>query len=112
MATQTIDLKRGAYAKFSALRGDTTEMSVVFKDSTGAVIDLSGSTPKMQIKDSTKTTLVYEPVCAFTGSTLTIDFANCPINQGFYKYDLQLTYLGEVITVMYGDIEIVNDVTT
>ena len=112
MATVTLNCIRGAKANIKALRGDSLIINARFFDgsATPVELDLSSTTAKMQVR-SVDDAIILEPTMTWVGTSLKIDFDEMPANNGCYKYDIQLSYNGEVLTVCYGDFEIINDVT-
>lgn len=99
-------------------RGDYFNTSVVIKDSTGAVINLTGYTAKCSIKSSFSAVSSFDATCNITAvqglveimfpSSVTED-----ITAGSYVWDFQVTNpSGNVRTYLAGDVTVYDEVTT
>jgi len=91
-------------------QGDTFKFSLVFKDSTNAVINITGWTGLVQFKDIATSALEVTPTVTIDGPNgkATITIADTGVlDAGSYKYDVQFTdaggskrtYIGGKITV-------------
>jgi hypothetical protein len=99
-------------------RGDYFNTSVVIKDSTGSVINLTGYTAKCSIKSSFSASSSFDATCTVTAvsglveimfpSSVTEDIA-----AGSYVWDFQVTNpSGNVRTYLAGDVIVYDEVTT
>lgn len=118
MTVSVLDLTP-ARQDFKFVRGDTWKARFIFKDSDGAVIDLTGSTWLVQVRlaspdgtlfgtFSVTTTLDAEGLIDIVlDETVT---ANAD-PKATYWYDVQQTLSGDVATPVHGKINVVADVS-
>lgn len=99
-------------------RGDYFSTSIVIKDSTGSVVNLTGYTAKCSIKSSFSASSSFDATCTVTAleglveimfpSSVTED-----ILAGSYVWDFQVTNpSGNVRTYIAGDVTVFDEVTT
>lgn len=99
-------------------RGDYLEFFVIFTDFAGTPLDLNGYTPKVQFKttygSATATTV---PVSLVDNNSRVRVYVSSAVTSGLtfneYIWDLQITNaLGDVRTLVTGDITVKDEVTT
>jgi len=116
---------------FQAKAGDTFEVEVLVKDPEGVPFDFSGYTAKMEVIGRDRRVLLgftsliegndaledlpsYKPnsIQLSPGKIyLVMDSESMQLDQGTYRYDLQLTQGNSVKTWLYGRIKINSDIT-
>lgn len=99
-------------------RGDYFSTSVVIKDSTGSVINLTGYTAKCSIKSNFSSVSSFDAVCSITplSGLVEITFPSSvtgDIAAGNYVWDFEVTNpSGNVRTYIAGDVTVYGEVTT
>jgi hypothetical protein len=100
-------------------QGDNFQLLFRLKDDDGVYLDLTGCTPKSQVKDSVGGTLIVEFVADLADQTttpggvlLSLDHtAATGVANGVW--DFQVTYPdGSVYTYLYGTVTVTGEVTT
>ncbi len=123
MSTLTLD--QAQRVDIVCRRGDTFKMVLNVRDSSGAVVNVSGSvfTYKMEVRETDTATGTVIPTNAtgfvFAGTasgvlTVTVSSTTmAAVNSGLYVYDLQTTRISDsfVQTWLYGTFLINEDVT-
>lgn len=123
MSTLTLD--QAQRVDIVCRRGDTFKMVLNVRDSSGAVVNVSGSvfTYKMEVRETDTATGTVIPTNAtgfvFAGTasgvlTVTVTSTTmAAVNSGLYVYDLQTTRISDsfVQTWLYGTFLINEDVT-
>lgn len=123
MSTLTLD--QAQRVDIICRRGDTFKMVLNVRDSSGAVVNVSGSvfTYKMEVRETDTATGTVIPTNAtgfvFAGTasgvlTVTVTSTTmAAVNSGLYVYDLQTTRISDsfVQTWLYGTFLINEDVT-
>jgi len=118
MATQ-INLDTAQRVDITCRKGDSFRLELTFKDDTGAVINLTGYTWKLDVRetDTSASTILEDDVFSYSGTSqgvLTITALPATmagVNGGLYVYDLQSTNTGSVKTWLYGIFKVNEDVT-
>jgi hypothetical protein len=99
-------------------KGDYVELFVTIKDSLGASINLTGSTPKAQLKADYADRNPKSFTCTLTGTTGQVRIylsssITSTLIPGSYIWDFQVTYAsGDTRTYLAGDVTVYNEVTT
>jgi hypothetical protein len=105
---QIIDLRENALADIVVYAGDTLSESLKFKDATGTVENLTGSTFKMDIKNNAGAVVLALTMAdglslINTNTELLLTKTVISLTPGEYLYELQRTYpTGAVKTKMVG----------
>lgn len=121
----TLRLDQAQRVDIVCRRGDTFKMVLNVRDSSGAVVNVSGSafTYKMEVRETDTATGTVIPTSAtgfvFDGTasgvlTVTVSSTTmAAVNSGLYVYDLQATRVSDsfVQTWLYGTFLINEDVT-
>lgn len=118
MATQ-INLDNSTRVDITCRKGDTFTLEFTFSDDSGAAIDLSSYTWKMDVKetDTSSSDIIPDSDFTYTGTSegvLTITASAtvmAGIDGGIYVYDLQSTNSGTVSTWVYGVFKVNEDVS-
>lgn len=98
-------------------KGDYVRLIVALRDSTNALIDLTGSTPKAQLKSDYTDRDPKEFTCSLTGSPGEVEIflssaTTSGLLPGSYIWDFQITFAdGETRTFLAGDVTVHNEVT-
>jgi hypothetical protein len=98
-------------------RGDYFSTSIVLKDSTGVVLNLSGYTAKCSIRTSFSATESFDATCTITAAEGRVDIlfpssVTETIAAGDYIWDFQVTNPdGNVRTYLAGDVKVWDEVT-
>jgi hypothetical protein len=98
-------------------RGDYFSTSVVLKDSTGAVLNLTGYTAECSIRQTFSSTEAFTATCNITAGEGRIDIlfpssVTSDIVAGDYIWDFQVTNPdGNVKTYLAGDVRVYDEVT-
>jgi hypothetical protein len=99
-------------------KGDYVELFVTVKDSNGVPLDLTGSTPKAQLKKTYTDSAPVDFACTLTGVTGQIRMflsstVSGSLTPGDYIYDLQVTNSSnQTRTYLAGDVTVSPEVTT
>lgn len=122
MADTTVTSRRVATHRFYYHKGDTWDGErVVWKDSAGAAVDLTGYAVKMQLRSAADATVIAE-LTGGDGLTVTpldgkIEINASPakmidtVEGAVYKYDLQVSIGGNVRTLLRGEVWIDEEIT-
>jgi hypothetical protein len=118
MAAQ-INLDTAQRVDITCRKGDSFRLELTFKDDTGAVINLTGYTWKLDVRetDTSASTIIEDDAFSYSGTAqgvLTITAAPvtmAAVSGGLYVYDLQSTNTGAVKTWLYGIFKVNEDVT-
>jgi hypothetical protein len=113
-------------------QGSTFEMSLIVKDSAGALLNLTGYSAAMQIRSSysaataavsisspssgitinTGTSTINVSISAATTAGITIDRNNGKPPKGSFVYDLEATDgSGKVSKLLFGEVTVIGEVT-
>jgi len=99
-------------------KGDYVELFVTVKDGAGVPLDLTGSTPKAQLKKTYADSSPVDFTCTLTGVTgeVRIYLASATaasLTPGDYIWDFQITSsTSQTRTYLAGDVSVYNEVTT
>ena len=99
-------------------KGDYMELYVTIKDESGTAVNLTGSTPKAQLKSSYTSNTAIDFTAALTGTTGQVKISlssatSSTLTPGSYIWDFQITDSGgKVRTYLTGDVTVYNEVTT
>lgn len=99
-------------------KGDYVELFVTVKDASGVSLDLTGTTPKAQLKKDYDDVAPVDFDCSFTGVAgqvrVFLSSATCAsLAPGDYIWDFQVTNsTGQTRTYLAGDVNVANEVTT
>lgn len=99
-------------------KGDYVELFVTVKDSLGVAVNLTGTTPKAQLKSDYEDATPIDFVCTLTGVTgqvkIFLSSATCStLEPGTYIWDFQITdTTSKTRTYLAGDVVVYNEVTT
>jgi hypothetical protein len=118
MAAQ-INLDTAQRVDITCRKGDSFRLELTFKDDTGAVLNLTGYTWKLDVRetDTSSSAILEDDVFTYSGTAqgvLTITAAPATmagVGGGIYVYDLQSTNSGSVKTWLYGIFKVNEDVT-
>jgi len=118
MAAQ-INLDTAQRVDITCRKGDSFRLELTFKDDTGAVINLTGYTWKLDVRetDTSSSAILEDSAFSYSGTaqgvlTITAPAATMAnIDGGIYVYDLQSTNSGSVKTWLYGIFKVNEDVT-
>jgi hypothetical protein len=106
----------GTY-NFNYYRGDTSQMVVRPKTSSGSAFDLTGYTAEFTVATSRSAGATQYNMTAVTNDvsnivTCTITpVAGRDLDAGTYVYDVQITDDVEIYTILTGTITVTNDIT-
>jgi hypothetical protein len=99
-------------------KGDYVELFVTVKDSAGVSLDLTGTSPKAQLKTSYTDSSPIDFTCSLTGVTGQVrvymsSATAATLTPGDYIWDFQITNsTGQTRTYLAGDVTVYNEVTT
>lgn len=98
-------------------QGDYVELYLVLKDSGGTPMNLTGYTPKAQIKPTYGGAVSAEFECTVTANPgeihIFLSSEDCAaLEAGDYIWDFQLTSVGGTRTYLAGDVVVIPEVTT
>lgn len=99
-------------------KGDYVELFVTVKDAVGVSLDLTGATPKAQLKKTYNDVSPVDFTCSLTGVTgqvrVYLSSATCAtLTPGDYIWDFQVTNSSaQTRTYLAGDVSVSNEVTT
>jgi hypothetical protein len=99
-------------------KGDYVELFITLKDPLGAAINLSGFTPKAQLKANYEGPMIKEFACALTATVGQVRIylsssVSSSLIPGDYIWDFQITSSGlETRTYLAGDVVVNKEVTT
>ena len=118
MATK-INLDNSTRVDVTCRKGDTFNLQFTFTDSTGAALDVSGYTWKLDVKetDTSSSDIIGDSSFTYTGNSegkLSISATATVmsgVSGGMYVYDLQSTTGGEVKTWIYGLFTVNEDIS-
>lgn len=118
MAAQ-INLDTAQRLDITCRKGDTFNIELTFNDETGAAIDLTGYSWKLDVRETDTSTSAIIEDDSFTyasnsAGVLTIKATAtvmAAVDGGIYVYDLQSTNAGAVKTWIYGIFKVNEDVT-
>jgi hypothetical protein len=118
MAAQ-INLDTAQRVDITCRKGDSFRLELTFKDDTGAVLNLTGYTWKLDVRetDTSSSAILEDSAFSYSGTAqgvLTITataVTMAGIDGGIYVYDLQSTNSGSVKTWLYGIFKVNEDVT-
>jgi hypothetical protein len=118
MAAQ-INLDTAQRVDITCRKGDSFRLELTFKDDTGAVLNLTGYTWKLDVRetDTSSSAIIEDDAFTYSGTAqgiLTIiasPSTMAAVSGGIYVYDLQSTNSGAVKTWLYGIFKVNEDVT-
>jgi hypothetical protein len=118
MAAQ-INLDTSQRVDITCRKGDSFSLELTFKTAAGAVINLTGYTWKLDVRetDTSAAAIIEDSLFTYNGTnlgvlTITASPATMAgIDGGIYVYDLQSTNAGAVKTWLYGIFQVNEDVT-
>lgn len=118
MAAQ-INLDTAQRVDITCRKGDSFRLELTFKSDTGAVLNLTGYTWKLDVRetDTSSSTILEDDAFSYSGTTQGVLTITAPaatmagVNGGLYVYDLQSTNSGSVKTWLYGIFKVNEDVT-
>lgn len=99
-------------------KGDYVELFVTVKDAAGVALDLTGTTPKAQLKKSYSDSSPVDFTCSLTGVTGQVRIflssaTAATLTPGDYIWDFQITNSSsQTRTYLAGDVTVLNEVTT
>jgi hypothetical protein len=114
-----INLDTAQRVDITCRKGDSFRLELTFKDDTGAVINLTGYTWKLDVRetDTSASAILEDDAFTYSGTTLGVLTITAPpvtmsaVSGGLYVYDLQSTNSGAVKTWLYGIFKVNEDVT-
>jgi len=114
-----INLDTAQRVDITCRKGDTFNLELTFKDSSGASLDLSGYSWKLDVRetDTSSVAVIEDNSFSYSGDengVLTISGTSSlmeSISGGIYVYDLQSTSAGAVKTWIYGIFKVNEDIT-
>lgn len=99
-------------------RGDTGQFRITVTDTVGAPVDLSGSTwdGDIRVKATDPTALTSFTITPVAGDTSSIDVILSSaesemLTAGTLVYDIEMRKVGSVVTLIYGNITVTQDVS-
>lgn len=118
MAAQ-INLDTAQRVDITCRKGDSFRLELTFKDEAGVVLDLTGYSWKLDVRetDTSVAAIIEDNSFTYSGlasGVLTISatpVTMAAIDGGLYVYDLQSTKAGSVKTWLYGIFKVNEDVT-
>ena len=114
-----INLDTAQRVDITCRKGDSFRLELTFKDDAGAVINLTGYTWKLDVRetDTSVSAIIEDDSFTYNGTNLGVLTITAPpatmagIDGGLYVYDLQSTNAGAVKTWLYGIFKVNEDVT-
>jgi len=107
-------------AALQAYQGATWEVDMTYRDSTGAIVNLTGYSAQMQVRTRTAATTVDLTLSTSNGRitlgssspniTLLVAAADMTLS-GTYVYDLKLTQGSNVTVLLQGDLTVAPAIT-
>lgn len=107
-------------APLEAYQGATWEVDMTYRDSAGAIVNLTGYSAQMQVRTRTASTTVELTLSTANGRialgssspniTLSVDAADMTLS-GTYVYDLKLTQGSDVTVLLQGDLTVAPAIT-
>ena len=107
-------------APLEAYQGASWEVDMTYRDSTGAIVNLTGYSAQMQVRTRTASTTVELTLSTANGRitlgssapniTLAVAAADMTL-AGTYVYDLKLTQGSDVTVLLQGDLTVVPAIT-
>lgn len=118
MAAQ-VNLDTSQRVDITCRKGDSFRLEITFKDDSGAVLNLTGYTWKLDVRetDTSSSAILEDDAFTYAGTTQGVLTVTAPaatmagVNGGLYVYDLQSTNSGAVKTWLYGIFKVNEDVT-
>lgn len=118
MAAQ-VNLDTSQRVDITCRKGDSFRLEITFKDDSGAVLNLTGYTWKLDVRetDTSSSAILEDDAFTYSGTTQGVLTITAPaatmagVNGGLYVYDLQSTNGGSVKTWIYGIFKVNEDVT-
>lgn len=118
MAAQ-VNLDTSQRVDITCRKGDSFRLEITFKDDSGAVLNLTGYTWKLDVRetDTSSSAILEDDAFTYSGTTQGVLTITAPaatmagVNGGMYVYDLQSTNSGAVKTWIYGIFKVNEDVT-
>jgi hypothetical protein len=118
MAAQ-INLDTAQRVDITCRKGDSFRLELTFKNEAGVVINLTGYTWKLDVRetDTSASAILEDSLFTYNGTNLGVLTITAPpatmagIEGGLYVYDLQSTNAGAVKTWLYGIFKVNEDVT-
>lgn len=118
MAAQ-VNLDTSQRVDITCRKGDSLRLEITFKDDSGAVLNLTGYTWKLDVRetDTSSSAILEDDAFTYSGTTQGVLTITAPaatmagVNGGLYVYDLQSTNAGAVKTWLYGIFKVNEDVT-
>ena len=118
MAAQ-INLDTSQRVDITCRKGDSFSLELTFKTAAGVVINLTGYTWKLDVRetDTSASAILEDSVFSYSGTAQGVLTIAAPaatmagIDGGIYVYDLQSTNAGAVKTWLYGIFQVNEDIT-
>lgn len=98
-------------------KGDFMDLFVTLKDSSNVAINITGATPKAQLKSDYDDVTPIDFTCTLTGTTGQVKISltstqSATLVPGDYIWDFQVTQAGATRTYLQGDVKVYPEVTT
>jgi hypothetical protein len=114
-----INLDTAQRVDITCRKGDSFRLELTFKDEAGVVINLTGYTWKLDVRetDTSASAIIEDSLFTYSGTNLGVltitatPVTMAGIDGGLYVYDLQSTNSGVVKTWLYGIFKVNEDVT-